>query len=103
MVFREGSQDPVPLGGNFELDAPPIIEILIAMDQSRVLTALAEFDHGVVPQPQPLCCIGHRCLYFIRSSGELQEQLVLLRVQAGLRGTAFAELEELTEFIAELC
>jgi hypothetical protein len=41
MVFREGSQDPVPLGGNFELDTPPIIEILIAMDQSRVLTPLA--------------------------------------------------------------
>src|ERR1700722_10994640 len=102
MVFREDSQDPVTLGGNVELDTPPAIKPLIAMDQSRVLTALAQLDHGVVPQPQPLCCVGHGCLYFIRSFGELQQQLVLLRVQAGLRGTAFAELEELPELIAEL-
>jgi hypothetical protein len=51
MVFRQDSQNPVALRGNSQLDAPAIIHILIATDQSRFLTALAQLDNGVVPQP----------------------------------------------------
>jgi hypothetical protein len=51
MVFRQNLQHPEALRCNSQLDAPAIIHILIAMDQSRILAALAEFDNGVVPQP----------------------------------------------------
>jgi hypothetical protein len=51
MGRREDSEHTVPLRGNLQLDAPPIIHILVAMDESRLLTALAQFDHGMVPQP----------------------------------------------------
>jgi hypothetical protein len=51
MGFRQNSQHPVALRSNLQLDAPAIIHILVAMDQSRFLTALAQFDNGMVPQP----------------------------------------------------
>jgi hypothetical protein len=95
MIFRQDSQHPVALCCHSQLDAPAIIQILIALDQSRLLAALAQFDNGVMPQPQPLCGVGHSCLHFIRGPCELQQQLVLLRVETRIHSTPFAELEEL--------
>ena len=47
-------------------------------------------------KPQALRGIGYGCIHFIRSSGEVQQQLVLLRVETRLCGATFAKLEELT-------
>jgi hypothetical protein len=97
MIFGKNAKHPLALRGHLQLDAPAIVQILIAMDESRFFTALAQFDNGVVSKPQPL-----RCLHFIRSSCDLQQQLVLLRVETCLGGATFAKLEELTELIPEL-
>jgi hypothetical protein len=51
MGFRQNSEHPVALRSNLQLDASAIILILVAMDESRFLTALAQFDNGMVPQP----------------------------------------------------
>jgi hypothetical protein len=102
MVFGKNAKHPVTLRGHLQLDAPAIVQVLIAMDESRFFTPLAQFDNGMVSKPQPLRGIGHGCLHFIRSSCELQQQLVLLRVETCLGGATFAKLEESTELIPEL-
>jgi hypothetical protein len=51
MGIRQNSEHPVALRSNLQLDAPAIIRILVAMDQSRFLAALAQFNNGMVPQP----------------------------------------------------
>ncbi len=96
VVLGKNAKHPVALRGHLELDAPAIVQVLIAMDEPRFFTALAQFDNGVVSKPQLLRGVGHGCLHFIRSSRELQQQLVLLRVEACLGGTTFTKLEEST-------
>jgi hypothetical protein len=51
MGFRQNSEDAVALRSNLQLDAPAIIQILVAIDESRFLAALAQFDNGMVSQP----------------------------------------------------
>jgi len=52
-------------------------------------------------QPQPLRCIGDRRLRSVWGSGEVQHKLMLLRVQARVRGAQFAEVEKLAQRIAK--
>jgi hypothetical protein len=51
MGCRQNSEDAVALRSNLQLDAPAIVQILVAMDEARFLTALAQFDNRMVSQP----------------------------------------------------
>jgi hypothetical protein len=96
MVFRQNTEDPVTLRSYLQLDAPAIVRILVAMDESRFLTAFAQFDNGVVAKPQALRGIRHGRLHLVGSSCKVQQQLVLLRVEACFSGATFAKLQEST-------
>jgi hypothetical protein len=53
-------------------------------------------------EAEPFCYVGYRGLLSVRGSGDVEQELVLLRVEAGFGGAAFAEVEELAEGVAEL-
>lgn len=96
VVLGKNAKHPVAVRGHLKLDAPAIVQVLITMDESGFFTALAQLDNGMVTKSKTLRGVGHRCLYFIRSSGQVQQQLVLLRVEARLHGATLAKLEEST-------
>jgi hypothetical protein len=102
VVSGKNSKHPVTLRGHLQLDAAAIVQILSTMDESGFFAALAQLNNGMMSKPQSFGGVGHRCLRFIRSSCELQQQLVLLWMEACLRGATLAKLEELTKLIPEL-
>jgi hypothetical protein len=51
VVLGKNAKHTVALRGHLQLDAPAIVQVLIAMDESRFFTALAQFDNSVVSKP----------------------------------------------------
>jgi hypothetical protein len=72
------------------------------MDEPGFFAALAEFDDAVMAEAQPLGYIRYRRLFGVGCSGDVEQELVLLGMEAGVGGAAFAEVEKLAEGVAEL-
>jgi hypothetical protein len=75
---------------------------MFAAYQACLFAAFAEFDDSMVPQAQSLRGVRDGCLRSLRRPGEMQQELVLLRMQACIHSALFAEVEKLSECIAEL-
>lgn len=101
MVCGKSSQHPAAFLCHLQLNTPAIVEVLNAVDQTPFLAALAEFDHAMMPQAQPFRRIRHGRLFSVRNSCKLQEQLMLLRVEAGIGRPAFAVLQKTAQFVPE--
>jgi hypothetical protein len=102
VIVRQGSQNTVSLRGDVQGNAAAVGRVVLAMDQPGFFTALAEFDDSVMPQAEPLGYVGDRRLRAVGSSGDVEQELMLLGVETGVRGTGFAEVEKLPQGVAEL-
>jgi hypothetical protein len=102
VIVRQGSQDSVALRGDVQGDAAAIRCVVLAVDQPSFFTALAEFDDSVMSQAQAFRYVRYRRLRAVRSSSDVEQELVLLRVKARVCGTGFAEMEKLSQGVAEL-
>jgi len=83
-------------------DTAAIGFVLLALDQPRLLAALAEFDDAVMAQPEPLGYVRYGCFDAVRGSGDVQQELVLLGMEACFGGAGLAEMEKLAQGVAEL-
>jgi hypothetical protein len=72
------------------------------MDEPGLFAALAEFNDAVMAQAEPLGYVGDCGLLAVGGSGDVEQELMLLGMEAGVGGAAFAEVEELAEGVAEL-
>ncbi len=70
--------------------------------QPRQFTPLTEFDSSVVSETHYFGYVADGDQGSIWSSGNLQQKLVLLRLQASRSRSLFAELQEPPDFAAEL-
>jgi hypothetical protein len=102
VIVRQGSQDSVSLRGDVESDTAAVGGVVLAMDQPDFFTALAEFDDCVMPQAEPFRSVGDRRLRAVGSSGDVEQELVLLGMETSVCGTGFAEMEKLPQGVAEL-
>ena len=88
--------------GEPQADAPAIVDVVLAFDEPALFEPIHEANHAVVFQLQP---VGegpdhHRSLKAERLHPE--QDLMLLRGQAGLFDGAAAEIQELADMEAEI-
>jgi hypothetical protein len=102
MVLRQCSKHPLTLCGKEQHDTAPIGGVVRATNQTCFLATFAEFDDAIVSEAQSLRCIGYRRFDIVRSACDVQQELMLLRLQTGFYGASFAEVEELAERITKL-
>ncbi len=71
-----------------------------AAEEAGLFAALAELDDGVVAEAEAVGEVadGGR----LGRAGDLEEELVLLRMKAGAAGGVFTEVEEEAELVAEV-
>ncbi len=102
VVFRQCSKHPLTLCGKEQHDTAAIGGVVRATNQTCFLASFAEFDDAIVSQAQSLRHIGYRRFDIVRSACDVQQELMLLRLQTGFYGASFAEVEELAKRIAKL-
>src|ERR1700722_11873797 len=81
MVLGKGAQKLPALRSDLQFHVSPILHILCPPKQALLFTALAQLDHGVMPQSHPFCRIGNGRLHAIRNTGDLEQELMLLRMK----------------------
>ena len=79
----------------------PIRCVVLAAKQAGLFTSLTELDDAVVAQAEPFGSVGDGGFGSVRGSRDLQQQLVLLRVQTRLFGALFAKQQKLPERITK--
>jgi hypothetical protein len=72
-----------------------------APNQSSLLASHTQFHDAVVPQPKTLCDIAHGRGYSLRPTGNLQQELMLLRLKTELRRRRLAEVEKEPKLVAK--
>ena len=80
MSFGKDIQKTLTLPGNLQSHPAAVSDILLPIDQPGLFTTLAEFNHRMMAQTHPFRRIRHRHLLMIRTPGDLQQQLMLLRL-----------------------
>ena len=70
--------------------------------QTGVFATIGQFHHAVVTQAKPLGKICHRRKSGPGCAGNLQQKLMLLRLQVRLGGSLFTEVQKAPQFITEL-
>jgi len=89
-------QDLPPLAREAQDGAAFIFLVCSSLDQIFSLRPVDQFNCAVVLQAEPICRIGDCDRCFVRRTCNLEKQLVLLRLKAGLLGRALAEQEKAT-------
>jgi hypothetical protein len=74
---------------------------LLAHYQTRGLASIAELDNGVMAQTKALSCIADRCSHFVGGSSDLEEKLMLLRLETALLRRRLTEVEKQAELMAK--
>jgi hypothetical protein len=74
---------------------------LFAHYQTRGLASIAELDNGVMAQTKALSCIADRCSHFVGDSGDLEEKLMLLRLETAILRRRLTEVEKQAELMAK--
>lgn len=80
--------------GQFQKNIPVVGAGLLAHNQTRGLASIAEFDCGVMAQSEPLRRIAYRHNRLVRSTSDLEEELMLLRLKAMLLSCCLTEVEK---------
>ena len=101
MVVGKRTQELPPVRSDLQFDASPIMRILCPPNQTLLFTALAQLDHGVMAQSQPFRRIRDGRRHALRNTGDLEQELVLLRMQPCLGCCEFTEMQELAKRIAK--
>jgi hypothetical protein len=90
-----------PFCGDAEQDAAGIVSVAGSLEQALFLRAVCELDYAVVPQAEALGRIGDGGDCVGRRSGNLQQQLMLLRLETRVVSGLFTELYEGAKAIAK--
>ena len=101
MGFGESLKGAVAGAGELKNYVAMVGVGLQALDEAGLGTALAELHDAVVAESKAVGDIGDGGVHAIGCTGDLQQELVLLGLKAGLRSGLFAEGEEFTERVAE--
>src|ERR1700733_10960367 len=80
MILGKRTQELPPVRSDLQFHVSPIIRILCPPDQPLLFTALAQLDHGVMAQSEPFCRIRDGRRHAVRNTGDLEQELVLLRM-----------------------
>jgi len=73
-----------------------------SLDEFLAFRAVNQLDGAVVLQPEAAGCIGNRDGGSFSGAGNLEQKLMLLRMQACVDRRIFAELHELTKLESEI-
>lgn len=84
-------------------DMAAIVPVPIARDKPLGHAAIHQFDSAVVPQAKPLGQMCNRRCGLCGCAGELQEQLMLLRLKPGLMRRRLAGLQEPSNLVPKRC
>lgn len=95
-------QDAISLAGDVEDCAAAVGGIFGAFQQVFAHAAVHQLDGAVMPEAQALGRIGDGDGSVFRRAGHLEEQLVLLRLEARFHGGLLAEEEEAAQLEAEI-
>jgi uncharacterized caspase-like protein len=82
-------------------NTPTVGPSLLARDQTRGLTSIAELDHGVMAQAKTPSRIADRRRHFVGGSSDLEEELMLLRLETALLRRCLAEVKKQAELMAK--
>jgi hypothetical protein len=74
---------------------------LFAHYQTRGLASIAELDNGVMAQTKALSCIADRCSHCVGGSSDLEEKLMLLRLETAILRRRLTEVEKQAELMAK--
>jgi hypothetical protein len=103
VITREAAEDLPSLARDAKNGAAAVIEIGNALQKALALRAINEFDGAVVLEPKTLGCVSNGDDGSVGRSGNLEEELMPLRVEASLKRGGLTEEEESTQFEAEVC
>jgi hypothetical protein len=99
--FRKLAERLLAGSGEFEDHAPAVAGIVGSADKSGQFTAFAQLDHGVVLEAQRLGYVRYRGEGSVWGSGYLQQELMLLRLQACCCCGLLAKPEKSSDFRPE--
>ena len=102
MVQRERLENLLSFGRQLQKDATAVISVGRALNQASLLASHAQLHDAVVPQSKTLGCIAYCRGCSVGPSGNLQQELVLLRLKIELRRRCFAEVKKQPELMAKL-
>jgi hypothetical protein len=102
MIERKSLKRPQSFGCQLQQHATPVIAVVCAPNQSGLLASHTQLHNAVVPQTKPLCRVSHSRGCSIRPSRNLQQKLVLLRLQIELRRRRLAEVKKEPQLVAKL-
>jgi hypothetical protein len=86
-----------------QTNAAAIREVGRTFEQTLLLTAIDQFHHGVVLQPKGFSSIGNRRRTSSGNARDRQQELVLLRMQAGIVGRILANQKKFSQLMAKRC
>lgn len=102
MGLGEGGQELFAGPCQLHQDGARVSGIGGAADGTAALQAIDQFDGAVMLQKQAAGQFADRGRRSLRQALDGEQQLVLLRLQAGGAGLIFTELQELPQLVAEL-
>ena len=88
---------------HFENRAPLVAGIRGARQQPFALRPIDQLNSAVVLQAKPLGRVRDGDRLAVACAGDLQEELMLLGLEAGFERDAFAEVDKAAELIAKFC
>jgi hypothetical protein len=101
VVRRQLVQHTRALGGDAEQDAAGVVLIAGSLQKAFLLGTICQLDYAVVPQAEALGCIGNGGDGAGGRSGDLEQELMLLRLETGVVGGLLTELHEGAKAIAK--
>ncbi len=85
----------------FQKDTSTVGPILFALDQPRGLASITELDNRVMAQTKTLSRIANRRSHFVGGASDLEEKLMLLRLETALLRCCLAEVKKQAELVAK--
>lgn len=103
VIARELVKDLPALTREAEDGAPLVLLVDGSLDEVFAFGAINQLNGAVVLQSETAGSIGDRNGSAFGRTGNLEQKLMLLRLQASCNRCIFAELEEFSEFESKLC
>ena len=102
VIAGEAVEEALAFRSEAEQDAAAVGGVFGAAQEALMLGAVGELDDAVVAQAEALGGVGDGGWGAVGGAGDLEEQLVLLGMEADGDGGGFAEMEEAAELEAEV-
>jgi hypothetical protein len=103
VIAGELLKDVAALARQAEDGATLVILVNGSFDEVFVFGAIDQFDGTVVSETETARSVGDRNECAFGCTGNLEQKLMLLRLQPGIDRCVFAELEEFAELESKFC